>query len=228
MRLYSTNLGQLQRPTTTQIRDIIEIPAIDEPHQGSSYNPPVGAHTELITKANRLEEKRFEEAEKLKAIKEKISGAVGDGVPGEDGVPAGMVVDNNANSDDEDGEVGDGDDAPLPKKMPARKTKQQKAKAARQRAEVRSSCLSMSLPALPIMFCLHRNAHLQKKLRVNASYTRLVQLNPFAQRYLARCQKPNKENFNDSLRLVIHSDEVVWPDSGWGSTRCLRRRLMCN
>ena len=134
MRRYNTNPEQLQRPTTTQIRDIIEIPAIDEPHQGSSYNPPVGAHTELITKANQAEEKRFEEAEKLKAIKEKISGAMVDGVPGHDGVPAGMVVDENAGSDDDNDRVDVG--VLLRKKMPARKTKQQKAKAARQRLEV--------------------------------------------------------------------------------------------
>ena len=149
MRRYSTNLGQLQRPTTAQIRDIIEIPAIDEPHQGSSYNPPVEAHTELITKANQAEEKRFEEAERLKAIKEKISGAVGDGVPGQDGVPAGMVVDENVDSDEEDAvDV----DVPLRKKLPARKTKQQRAKAARQIAEVNLSSLSGSFAVVLIMF----------------------------------------------------------------------------
>ena len=156
MRRYSTNLGQLQRPTTAQIRDIIEIPAIDEPHQGSSYNPPVEAHTELITKANQAEEKRFEEAERLKAIKEKISGAVGDGVPGQDGVPAGMVVDENVGSDEEDAvDV----DVPLWKKLPARKTKQQRAKAARQIAEVNLSSLSGSFAAVLIMFlCIETRA----------------------------------------------------------------------
>lgn len=156
MRRYSTNLGQLQRPTTAQIRDIIEIPAIDEPHLGSSYNPPVEAHTELITKANQAEEKRFEEAERLKAIKEKISGAVGDGVPGQDGVPAGMVVDENVDSDEED--VVDVD-VPLRKKLPARKTKQQRAKAARQIAEVNLFSLSGSFAVVLIMFfCIETRA----------------------------------------------------------------------
>lgn len=156
MRRYSTNPGQLQRPTTAQIRDIIEIPAIDEPHQGSSYNPPVEAHTELITKANQAEEKRFEEAERLKAIKEKISGAVGDGVPGQDGVPAGMVVDENVDSDEEDAvDV----DVPLRKKLPARKTKQQRAKAARQIAEVNLFSLSGSFAVVLIMFfCIETRA----------------------------------------------------------------------
>ena len=156
MRRYGTNLGQLQRPTTAQIRDIIEIPAIDEPHLGSSYNPPVEAHTELLTKANQAEEKRFEEAERLKAIKEKISGAVGDGVPGQDGVPAGMVVDENVDSDEEDAvDV----DVPLRKKLPARKTKQQRAKAARQIAEVNLFSLSGSFAVVLIMFfCIETRA----------------------------------------------------------------------
>ena len=157
MRRYSTNPGQLQRPTTAQIRDIIEIPAIDEPHQGSSYNPPVEAHTELITKANQTEEKRFEEAERLKAIKEKISGAVGDGVPGQDGVPAGMVVDENVDSDEEEDAVDV--DVPLRKKLPARKTKQQRAKAARQIAEVNLFSLSGSFAVVLIMFfCIETRA----------------------------------------------------------------------
>jgi len=123
-----------QRPEHTHPRDIIELPAVTEPHQGTSYNPPVEAHTELILKAHEMEEKKAKEAEKMMAIKDRIGrGFVAKGSI-EEGVPEGMTVDEGA-GDDVEGEAG-GDEAPIAKKMAERKTKQQKAKAARLRAEV--------------------------------------------------------------------------------------------
>lgn len=108
-----------------------------EPHQGTSYNPPVDAHTELILKADDLEQRREKEAERLKEIKARISGAVGSVGGTQDGVPEGMALDEAIEDDETQGE-GEGDDVdgPSVKKAPTRKTKQQRTKAARQRAEV--------------------------------------------------------------------------------------------
>jgi nucleolar protein 53 len=125
---------RFQRPEHTHPRDIIELPAITEPHQGTSYNPPVEAHTELILKAHEVEEKKAKEAEKMMAIKDRIGRGFVATRSIEDGVPEGMTVDEGA-GDDVEGEAG-GEEAPIAKKMPERKTKQQKAKAARLRAEV--------------------------------------------------------------------------------------------
>lgn len=124
----------MQRPTLAHPRDVIEIPAIAEPHQGTSYNPPVDAHTELILKAGDLEERRAKEAERLVEVKQRIGKAITTAGVTQEGVPEGMVVDERG--DDEDAEGEEEGEGPLAKKPPARKTKQQKSKAARQRAEV--------------------------------------------------------------------------------------------
>lgn len=121
---------------------MIEIPAIAEPHQGTSYNPPLDAHTELIVKANNMEERRAQEAERLVEVKDRIGKAIAVlGLDAQEGVASGMVVDDRA---DEKGDVEqeDEEEKPLAKKAPERKTKQQKAKAARLRAEVRKQPFS--------------------------------------------------------------------------------------
>lgn len=115
---------------------MIEIPAIDEPHQGTSYNPPLEAHTELIEKANEAAKRQANEAEKLADVKNKINMAItGSGADVHEGVASGMTVDDRVMDEEEDEEVNE-DDLPLAKKAPARKTKQQKTRAARLRAEV--------------------------------------------------------------------------------------------
>ena len=83
-----------QRPEHPHPRDIIQLPAISEPHQGTSYNPPVEAHTELILKASEVEVKRAKEADRMMEVKNRIGRAVvgkaaweGDGVEG-------MIVDD--------------------------------------------------------------------------------------------------------------------------------------
>lgn len=119
-----------------------------EPHQGTSYNPPVDAHTELILKADDLEERREKEAERLKEIKARMSGAVGSVGVTQDGVPEGMALDEAVEDDEVQGEgEGENVNGPSVKKAPARKTKQQRTKAARQRAEV----LLYSRPLRPLL-----------------------------------------------------------------------------
>ena len=133
-----------QPPVLSQPRDLINIPAIVEPHQGTSYNPPVDAHQELLLKAAAVEEKRLKGVEKLAAVKAKMDSALQDN----DGLnnlgAAGMTVTaqiDGENAQEEEGqegeEEGDGQGSPLPRKLANRKTKVQKNKAARALAEVR-------------------------------------------------------------------------------------------
>ena len=111
-----------------------------EPHQGTSYNPPVDAHQELLLKAAAVEEKRLKGAEKLAAVKTKM-----DNVPQEsDGLDnlgaAGMTVAAQIDQEDaeeEKGVEGDGHGLSLPTKLAKRKTQAQKNKAARVLAGVR-------------------------------------------------------------------------------------------
>jgi nucleolar protein 53 len=126
-----------QRPEHPHPRDIIQLPAISEPHQGTSYNPPVEAHTELILKASEVEEKRAKEADRMMEVKNRIGKAVVGKAAWEESGAEGMIVDEGADgAADPEGVEGDVE-TPIVKKIPERKTKQQKAKAARLRAEVR-------------------------------------------------------------------------------------------
>ena len=113
-----------------------------EPHQGTSYNPPVDAHQELLLKAAAVEEKRLKGAEKLAAVKAKMDSALRE----TDGVnslgAAGMTVtaqndsENAWEEEGEEGEEGNGQGLSLPRNFANRKTKAQKNKAARILAEV--------------------------------------------------------------------------------------------
>ncbi|EIW79440.1 P60-like protein [Coniophora puteana RWD-64-598 SS2] len=122
-----------KRPDNRHPRELIEAPAVAKPHQGASYNPPVAAHEELILKAYESERQKEVEAQKFAGVKEQIIGArkALDVLAGEDGIPEGMVLDEIA--DDGSEEVEDAD--VLAQRAPSRKTKQQRAKAARLKAE---------------------------------------------------------------------------------------------
>ena len=127
-----------QPPVLYQPRDLINVPAIVEPHQGTSYNPPVDAHQELLLKAVAVEEKRLKGVEKLAALKAKMDNALRE-TDGLDNLgAAGMTVTTEIGSEnarEEEGEEGDGQ--ALPRKSANPKTKAQKNKAARVLAEVR-------------------------------------------------------------------------------------------
>ncbi|RXW11745.1 hypothetical protein EST38_g14110 [Candolleomyces aberdarensis] len=123
--------------TTTKPSDMIDIPAVVEPHQGTSYNPPVDAHLELIRKAHEVEERRVLEAEKLAETKKKMEAARIDVDDGADGaVPAGMKIDTTA--DDWEEEEEEKDDQGVVRKQPKPKSKAQKNKAAKLLAEKRA------------------------------------------------------------------------------------------
>lgn len=76
----------------TKTRDLIKVPAVAEPHQGSSYNPPADAHRELLLRAAALEEKRLLDVEKMAEVKTKIDTARLTADVGETIFAAGMVV----------------------------------------------------------------------------------------------------------------------------------------
>ncbi|KAF7357047.1 Ribosome biogenesis protein NOP53 [Mycena venus] len=108
-----------QVPVHSHPRDKIEVPAILEPHQGTSYNPPA----------------RVEKAAKLAETKAKIDQATVEAGDEVLGVPPGMKVDEPLPVDeDEDPSAAE----VIPKKMPERKTKAQRNKAAKVLAQKRA------------------------------------------------------------------------------------------
>ncbi|KAJ7623618.1 ribosome biogenesis protein Nop53/GLTSCR2 [Roridomyces roridus] len=129
---------KIKPPVHSNPRDKIEVPAILEPHQGTSYNPPADAHNELLIKAADIEEKRVAKEAKLAETKIKIDQAKqsGNGEVAIPGVPSGMKLDIATPGPDDGEDAVETDD--IPKKMPARKTKAQRNKAARILAEKRA------------------------------------------------------------------------------------------
>jgi nucleolar protein 53 len=113
-----------------------------------------------------MEEKKAKEAEKMMAIKDRIGRGFVAKRSIEEGVPEGMTVDGGA-EDDVEGEAG-GEEAPIAKKMPERKTKQQKAKAARLRAEVSYTTSPFSLVLNPSQ---QKQALLEKSLKKRMLHT---------------------------------------------------------
>ncbi|KAI0672234.1 P60-like protein [Trametes maxima] len=128
----------VKAPQTENPRTHIALPAVPSPHEGTSYNPPLTAHQQLLQAAHEKEEQRLKAGEELEALKAKLDKArtvaTAEAMAALNGVP-GMKIDEVAE------EHADEDDAaePLPpKKMPSRKTKQQRRKAERLRAEKRA------------------------------------------------------------------------------------------
>lgn len=153
-------------PPLPHPREHIVLSAVPSPHEGTSYNPPVSSHLELLRTAHEKEQERVRKAEEIAKTKEKILRARHD-VP-EDvpvGVPAGMTVQE---LDDE--EMTNELEAVLPaKKIPERKTKQERRKAEKRLAEVRPKSLCI-LGSVNLKIRYHpRNALLQRKSLRNGS-----------------------------------------------------------
>lgn len=110
------------------------MPAVSVPHPGTSYNPPVQAHEELLMEAYKIEQRRQEEADRLREAQQKIEQARAFAANNTtEGVPAGMVIDDIKDA----GETIANTPAVVPKRLPMRKTKQQIARRVKQKAEVR-------------------------------------------------------------------------------------------
>ena len=129
-------------------REAISLAAVPSPHPGISYNPPEAAHTALLRAAHEAELRRAQEAEALEATKVRILGArQADGSSG-DGGAQGMLIDKpgavaGLSPSQDETEQGDPELAGLEsvssakKTASKRKTKQQRRKAEKLRAEVR-------------------------------------------------------------------------------------------
>ena len=115
------------------------MPAIIEPHQGTSYNPQVDAHQELLEKAAAIEQKSLEQAAKLALTKQKMELAKVTEAVYDMSVASGMAVQELGDDADED-EEGEDEVAAnsQSKKLPERRTTSQKNKAARVLKEVRA------------------------------------------------------------------------------------------
>ena len=123
---------------------MIVLPAVPAPHAGASYNPPEAAHTELLRAAHEAELRRVQEAEALEALKARIlSARHADGGISDGGAP-GMLIDKPGEGveDQEDYVAVDQSQGRLDatanatKSALQRKTKQQRRKAEKLRAEV--------------------------------------------------------------------------------------------
>ncbi|KIM41216.1 hypothetical protein M413DRAFT_18869 [Hebeloma cylindrosporum] len=124
-------------PVFAQTRDLIEIPAIVEPHQGTSYNPPVDAHQELLEKAAALEMKRLRDAEKMAEVKTKMEEAKLTAEEYDMSVAPGMKV-QELHGDEEEQPEEDEEVSTSAKRVPERKTKAQRNRAARLLKEKRA------------------------------------------------------------------------------------------
>ncbi|KAG6836114.1 hypothetical protein H0H93_011226 [Arthromyces matolae] len=65
----------VKAPTTKPTRNGIDLQAVPEPHQGTSYNPTVESHQDLLLKAHEAEEKRLRELDKHAEVKKKMENA---------------------------------------------------------------------------------------------------------------------------------------------------------
>ncbi|KAH0831325.1 P60-like protein [Lanmaoa asiatica] len=130
--LETVQQRKIKKPDLGHPRDVIDVPAVSVPHPGASYNPPVQAHEALLMEAYKVEQHRQEEAERILEAQKKIEQArtfAANDVT--EGIPAGMIIDEIK----DDGEAITNTLAVVPKRLPARKTKQQFTRMAKQKAE---------------------------------------------------------------------------------------------
>ncbi|KAG5735715.1 hypothetical protein E4T56_gene7495, partial [Termitomyces sp. T112] len=127
---------KIKAPTTKHVRDTIEMQAVIEPHQGTSYNPTIEAHQELLLQAHQAEERRVREAEKLAQVKEKMESAKREAEEVNPGFASGMKLQEEVEEDADEDVTENRGEVPA-KRQPARKTKAQRKKAAQLLAEKR-------------------------------------------------------------------------------------------
>ncbi|KAJ3847163.1 ribosome biogenesis protein Nop53/GLTSCR2 [Lentinula lateritia] len=118
---------------STNPRSLIYLPAVPLPHAGTSYNPPVQAHTELLHRAHDQETVRLREDIRWKEIGQ----AIKDGVTTQPDPVSGVeeMVSHNLEEDVDQEEKGE-ETLPL-RKIPQRKTKAERRKATKLLAQKR-------------------------------------------------------------------------------------------
>ncbi|KAJ4480474.1 ribosome biogenesis protein Nop53/GLTSCR2 [Lentinula edodes] len=109
---------------STNPRSLISLPAVPLPHAGTSYNPPVQAHTELLHRAHDQEEVRLREDIRWKEIGQ----AIKDGVTTQPDLVS-VVEEMVSHNLEEDVDKEEKEETLPPRKIPQRKTKAERRKA---------------------------------------------------------------------------------------------------
>jgi len=116
-------------------------PAVSDPHQGTSYNPPHDAYSELLETAIQAVQKQVAEEDKHMGVKETMEAArrtLHIDVPrGAEGMKIDMPMEDTV----EDAVIGEEGEVieVVPTKILTRKTKQQRRKAQKVLTEVREN-----------------------------------------------------------------------------------------
>ncbi|KIN98195.1 hypothetical protein M404DRAFT_158292, partial [Pisolithus tinctorius Marx 270] len=132
--LESVKLVAVKKPDTDHLRNIIDAPAVSLPLEGASYNPPVKAHHDLVLDAYAVEKRKQDKLDNLASYREKIEQAK-ENAGDVEGVPVGMILDEGV-ADSEDGDEGEEKgDAVAQRRKTAKKTKQQRARMMKLKAE---------------------------------------------------------------------------------------------
>ncbi|KZT64456.1 tumor suppressor protein Gltscr2 [Daedalea quercina L-15889] len=141
--VWGDNPVQDATTKTPNPRSHIALPAVSAPHEGTSYNPLVTSHQELLRTAHEIEERRLREAEKLEEVKRRMDAARAAVLEQQEGVASGMTIQP---IDDADADAAEEDTKDLPpvKTVPERKTKKERRKLERLRAEKRALAESVA------------------------------------------------------------------------------------
>jgi nucleolar protein 53 len=145
----------MQAPKFPEPRAQIALPSVAPPPAGASYNPAVDAHAALLRAAHEVEAQKLAKGDPTAALKAKMERATAPAP--QVGVPLGMTV--GEGEVDAEEEVVVGDESVVAPRASARKTKQQRDKAARVLAEVR---LCYSTSVVPADDVLQKRERLQK------------------------------------------------------------------
>ncbi|KAN0139189.1 Ribosome biogenesis protein Nop53/GLTSCR2 [Lactarius tabidus] len=170
--------AKVKAPDVPHPRTAIALPAVPAPHAGTSYNPPEAAHTTLLLAAHEAELRRVQEAEALEATKARILGARN---TDHEGTTRGMLIDKPG--DDPAESERELESVNLIKNnaaMPARKTKQQRRKAEKLRAE------KQALVQRALRKRLHASVDTAKSLRKAADKTQATRAQIAAERRAKR------------------------------------------
>ncbi|KAG8806670.1 hypothetical protein FRC17_004873 [Serendipita sp. 399] len=108
----------------------ISVPAVSQPHQGTSYNPPLNDYKQLLSTAHQVEEKRVAKEQKLDTMKQRMESARREVTERDAGLAEGMVLDEP--DEESDDSVSLQEESVMPSQtLPKRKTQKQRRKALR-------------------------------------------------------------------------------------------------
>ncbi|KAF8586908.1 P60-like protein [Ramaria rubella] len=126
-------------PDTFHPNHGIDLPAIIQPHQGTSYNPLETAHNELLLTAHEIEVRREVDATKFQDVKARMEAARRTVAEEMENGASGMKIDKGEAVIEEDNDLSGPQESIAPAlKVPAPKTQKQRRKAAKVLAERRA------------------------------------------------------------------------------------------